>query len=265
MEVLAADKLRIVRGGTTVLRQVSWQVCAGEHWVIMGANGSGKTSLLSALTGYLVPTSGTMRVLGKVFGEDDWSGLKRVVGLVSSSLRQMIAEEETALEILASGLHGQINYWGRMPAESLEKAAAMAAGIGCGKLLSRPWAVLSQGERQRVLIGRALLSQPRILILDEPCAGLDPAAREQFLVFLESLAQKASSPSLILVTHHVEEIMPSFTHLLGLKAGRVLAQGQKQEVMSSALLSQLFDAEFRLISQQARYLGHIAPKRGRKM
>ena len=265
MEVLSVGNLRIVRGGTVVLKEVSWRVRKGEHWVIMGANGSGKTSLLSALTGFFVPTSGSMSVLGRVYGEDDWSGLKRVVGLVSSSLRQMISDEETAIEVLASGLHGQVNYWGHLTADSLSQAESMAVGIGCGKLLNRQWAVLSQGERQRVLIGRALLADPQILILDEPCAGLDPAAREQFLAFLEALAQKKSSPSLILVTHHVEEIMPSFTHLLGLREGRVMVQGPRGKVLDAAMLSRLFRAEVQLTCKHGRYLSHLQPKRGRKM
>lgn len=265
LEMLSVEHLRLVRDGTDVLREVSWQVQRGEHWVIMGANGSGKTSLLSALTGFVVPSGGTMRVLGRVYGEDDWSGLKRIVGLVSSSLRQMIAEEETVREVLASGLHGQINYWGRLTADCVSQADAMARVIGGGSLLSRPWAVLSQGERQRVLIGRALLARPQILILDEPCAGLDPAAREQFLAFLEALARKPTSPTLVLVTHHVEEIMPSFTHVLGLRDGRVLLQGPKETVLQSAHLSRLFRTQLTLTQVAGRYLGHVRPKRGRTM
>jgi ABC-type molybdenum transport system ATPase subunit/photorepair protein PhrA len=145
---------------------------------------------------------------------DDWSHLKRVVSLVSSSVRQMVNEDELAVEVIASGLHGQINYWGRLKPEEISQAEKVGRSVGCAAVLGRPWAVLSQGERQRVLIGRALIANPELLILDEPCAGLDPAAREQFLSFLDQLAVKKNGPALILVTHHVEEITPGFTHVL---------------------------------------------------
>ena len=181
--VLEISNLRIQRGGTVILDGVNWRVAAGEHWVILGANGSGKTSLLSALTGYLMPTDGDIFLLGKKYGQSDWRDLRKKIGLVSSSMRQMMADDEPALETVASGKYAMIDFWGRLSRAEKARALRLLKQVECEYLAERPWRVLSQGERQRVLIGRALMATPRVLILDEPCAGLDPAARERFLQF----------------------------------------------------------------------------------
>jgi len=132
--------------------------------------------------------------------------------------------------------------------------------VECGQLAERPWRVLSQGERQRVLIGRALMAKPRVLILDEPCAGLDPAARENFLQFLQRLGKSRNAPALVLVTHHVEEIMPVFSHVLLLKVGRVLAAGKKQTALTTERLSTAFSTRSRLSRKQGRYLLDVSPR-----
>jgi len=215
--ILSVEKLRIVRDGTVILDDVDWRVERGQHWVILGANGSGKTSLLSALTGYLMPTAGTVSLLGNIYGESDWRGLRKKVGLVSSSIRQMMAATEPAVETVASGKYAMIDFWGRLSRTDKSKALQLLLQVECEYLADRPWRVLSQGERQRVLIGRALMAKPQVLILDEPCAGLDPAAREHFLKFIQRLGAHKNSPTLVLVTHHVEEITPAFSHLLLLR------------------------------------------------
>ena len=235
--VLQVANLRIERGGTVILRDVDWRVERGEHWVILGANGSGKTSLLSALTGYLMPTSGEISVLGEIYGESDWRELRKQIGLVSSSIRQMMSDTETALETVASGKTAMIDFWGRLSRTDKIAARRLLKQIECEYLADREWRVLSQGERQRVLIGRALMAKPRVLILDEPCAGLDPAAREHFLQFLQRLGAQKNSPTLVLVTHHVEEIMPVFSHALVLKNGAVLAAGEKSTVLTTGNLA----------------------------
>jgi len=247
------SSLRIVRDGTVILDDVNWRVQRGEHWVILGANGSGKTSLLSALTGYLMPTAGKISLLGQTYGEADWRELRKKIGLVSSSVRQMMADEEPALETVASGKYAMIDFWGRMTRTEKNQALKLLRQVECAYLAERPWRVLSQGERQRVLIGRALMAKPRVLILDEPCAGLDPAAREHFLQFLQRLDAQKNSPTLVLVTHHVEEIMPVFSHLLVLKNGRVLAAGEKADVLNSKNLSAAFGARMRLQRIGSRY------------
>ncbi len=244
--VLAVEGLRIVRGKDRILHDVSWRVERGEHWVILGANGSGKTSLLSALTAYLTPSAGTVEVLGSTYGQTDWRELRKHVGLVSSSIRQMIGDAVTGLEVVASGRDATLNPWGRLPAAARARALIILRRVEAAKLAERPWAVLSQGERQRVLIGRALMATPPLLILDEPCAGLDPLAREGFVQFLQRLGTRRAAPALVLVTHHVEEIAPVFTHALILRAGRVLASGPKETTLTTRHLTAAFGAPMRL-------------------
>ena len=250
---MEVSHLCVARDGTVILDDVSWRVELGQHWVMLGANGSGKTSLLSALTGYLMPTRGEMVLLGHRYGEADWRELRKHVGLVSSSIRQMMADTEPALDSVISGKYAMIDFWGRPTRRDRTEAARILRQIECTQLAARPWSVLSQGERQRVLIGRALMARPRLLILDEPCAGLDPAAREHFLQFLQRLGRQKNSPALVLVTHHVEEIMPVFSHVLVLKSGRVLAAGPKAKVLSDQILSKAFAARTRLGKVKGRY------------
>jgi iron complex transport system ATP-binding protein len=250
----------VERGETVILDDVSWRVEHGQHWAILGANGSGKTSLLSALTAYLTPMAGTIEVLGERYGETDWRELRKRVGLVSSSVRQMMAEDEPALETVVSGKYAMIDYWGEPTSADRKRAVKILKSIECSHLAARPWCVLSQGERQRVLIGRALMADPPLLILDEPCAGLDPVARVHFLQFVETLGRHSGAPTLLLVTHHVEEITPVFSHLLLLKAGRVLAQGRKTDVLTSELLGRAFNSTVKLYNENDRYTMAISAK-----
>ncbi|HZV36210.1 MAG TPA: ABC transporter ATP-binding protein [Verrucomicrobiae bacterium] len=251
--ILEVSGLSIQREGTRILRDVSWRVERGQHWVILGANGSGKTSLLSALTGYFMPTAGEIVVLGRRFGSADWRELRQHIGLVSSSIRQMMADAEPALETVVSGKFAMIDFWGRINRADRARAMQLLRQIECAHLAQRPWLVLSQGERQRVLIGRALMGDPQLLILDEPCAGLDPAAREHFLQFLQRLGSRKGAPTLVLVTHHVEEIMPVFSHVLILESGRVLASGKKSSVLNAGNLSRAFHARIKLKQKAGRH------------
>jgi iron complex transport system ATP-binding protein len=258
--ILEISNLRIQRGRTVILDNISWRVERGQHWVMLGANGSGKTSLLSALTGYLMPSRGEIVVLGRRYGESDWRELRKHIGLVSSSVRQMMADPEPALESVVSGKYAMIDFWGRASRADRIAALRILRQIECAHLAERPWMVLSQGERQRVLIGRALMAKPRLLILDEPCAGLDPAAREHFLQFLQRLGCSKNAPTLVLVTHHVEEIMPVFSHLLVLKSGRVLDSGEKSNVLNSRNLSAAFGARMQLQRTGNRYALKVTMK-----
>jgi len=251
--ILEVRDLTIRRGDVTILDRVSWAVQRGEHWVILGANGSGKTSLLSALTGYLSPTAGDVAVLGQTFGESDWRELRTQIGIVSSSVRQMMADHEPALTTVISGKYAMIDYWGRVKSADRVAATRILRDVEAAYLAARPWRVLSQGERQRVLIGRALMARPRLLILDEPCAGLDPVAREHFLAFIDRLGQRRNAPALLLVTHHIEEIMPVFTHALLLREGRVLAAGEKKAVLTGAGISAAFGEPLGISMRAGRY------------
>lgn len=245
--------LRVWGGNQLILDKISWRVQQGEHWVILGENGSGKTSLLNTLTAYLTPGSGRVEVLGQVYGKSNWRELRKHIGIVSSSLRQLIPPQETAIETILSGKEAMIGMWGRSSASARKIAKKLLKQIECEYLEERTWKVLSQGERQRIMIGRALMSKPKLLILDEPCAGLDPLARELFLRFVEQLARHKNSPALVFVTHHVEEIMPVFSHVLALKNGKVLACGKKNEVMKSATLSKIFSTPLTLQKRGNRF------------
>ena len=260
--VLSVSRLRVERSDTVILDGVTWRVRAGEHWAILGANGSGKTSLLSALTAYLPPTNGWIELLGKRYGETDWRELRKRIGLVSSSIRQLMADDEPALETVISGKYAMIDYWGAILPADRRQAVGILKKIECAHLAKRPWGVLSQGERQRLLIGRALMASPSLLVLDEPCAGLDPAAREHFLQFIQRLGRRRIAPTLVLVTHHVEEIVPAISHVLVLKSGKVLASGTKESVLTSATFSCAFDAPIQLNTIRGRYSLTVAPSTG---
>ncbi len=258
--MLEISGLRIQRGRTTILDDISWRVERGQHWVILGANGSGKTSLLSALTGYLMPTAGEIFVLGERYGQSDWRELRKHIGLVSSSVRQMMHDEEPALETVISGKYAMIDFWGKASHGDRVEARRILQLIECAHIAERQWLVLSQGERQRILIGRALMAKPRLLILDEPCAGLDPAAREHFLQFLQRIGHSKDAPTLVLVTHHVEEIMPVFSHVLMLKDGCLLASGTKAATLNGRNLSSAFGERMKLRMEKSRYTLTVAAK-----
>ena len=253
MAIISIHDLRVVRGGTEILTGMQWEVAAKENWVILGANGSGKTSLLSCVTGYLTPSAGTVEVLGKVYGKSDWRELRKEVGLVSSGIRHWIEDRQKALDVVASGRNAELNLWHPAGESLLRDARKSLRQVECANLGDRPWAFLSQGERQRVLIGRALMARYRILILDEPCAGLDPVARERFLQFLSRLALTEKTPNLVFVTHHVEEILPCFDKALVLREGEILSQGAIGRVITSRTMSQAFDAAIAVRRGQGRF------------
>lgn len=256
--VLNVENLTIRRDGHAILKGIHWRVERDQHWVLLGANGSGKTSLLAALTGYLMPSEGSMELLGNRYGESDWRALRTRIGIVSSSIRQLMADSEPALDTVASGRYAMIDFWGTPKRSDRAAARRLLREVDCEALADRPWAVLSQGERQRILIARALMAKPRMLILDEPCAGLDPVAREHFLQFIDRLGRRPEAPTLVLVTHHVEEIMPAFTHALLLRDGEVLVNGPLKQVLSSATVGKLFGGRVRLSYARRRWQMTVA-------
>jgi iron complex transport system ATP-binding protein len=257
--VFEMENVTVRRNRNVILDDVSWSVERGQHWVIIGGNGSGKTSMLNVLLGYLTPTEGEVQMRGREDAinseSQSWDDWRKHIGFVSSSISQLIEPGETAIDILVAGRHAMVNYWAREDDAKERKAAEkVLAQVQCEVLRDRPWAVLSQGERQRVLIGRALMAPGMdILVLDEPCAGLDPVAREHFLGFIDELTAKGSFRSLLLVTHHVEEIIPSITHAIVLKDGSVIASGEKRRALNSLSLSRAFDSELKLRSRLGRY------------
>lgn len=251
--VLSVEGVRFERGRRLILDDINWQVKAGEHWVILGPNGCGKTSLINLITGYDMATAGEIRVGDAEFGAADWREVRKRIGLVASTLTYYLESSEPVIDAVVSGREAMINLIGDLNAKLVKEARALLRKFGCAHLAGSRWGVLSQGERQKILICRALMARFQVLILDEPCAGLDPVAREHFLAWLQNLATRRGAPSLVLVTHHVEEIIPCFNRVLLMKQGNVLNAGEKDRVLTSAMLSEAYGAKLRLKASDGRY------------
>ena len=242
------------RRGRDILKGVDWTVGRGQHWALLGPNGCGKTTLINLVTGYDAATSGEIQLGAAVFGRTDWREVRKRVGLVTNTLTTYLQSDEPVIDAVVSGREAKLNLVGERNLEWQREAAELLEQVGCGYLREALWGPLSQGEKQKVLICRALMAQFDVLILDEPCAGLDPVARERFLQWLQALMEQAEAPALVLVTHHVEEILPCIGQVLMLKDGRTLREGDKADVLKSAILSELYGAEVELeYDAQGRY------------
>lgn len=241
------------RRGRDILKGVTWTVARSQHWCVLGANGCGKTTLINVITGYDSATAGGISVDGERYGDSDWREVRKRVGMVGSTLTTLLEAGEPVLDVVASGRDAKLNLWERPSPALVTEAGRLLKRFGCNYLKDALWGPLSQGEKQKVLICRALMAKFRVMILDEPCAGLDPLAREVFLNWLESLASKPGAPSLVMVTHHVEEILPCMTHVLVLKEGRVLAAGPKTTALTSETLSDAYGAKVKVDEEDGRY------------
>ena len=201
----------------------------------------------------MTPTGGEITVLGEEYGGSDWRELRKRIGVVSASISHLVHDEDAGLEIVAGGSQAMIGYWGKISRSERERARRFLSLLRVPQAAERSWEVLSQGERQRVLIARALMADPVILILDEPCAGLDPVARERFLNDISKLAGKKQAPALVLVTHHIEEIVPEFTHVLALRRGRIAYSGPKSRGLEAEMLATVFNAKLVVRKSASRY------------
>ncbi|WP_448060409.1 ABC transporter ATP-binding protein [Cellulomonas hominis] len=240
-DVLDLQDVTIRRGTTTILDGVSWTVRDGERWVVLGRNGAGKTTMLQVVSGRMHPTSGTADLLGSRLGRVDVFELRPRIGLASAALADRIPPGETVRDVVLTAAYGVTGRW-RESYEALDEGRAgdLLAAFGVAHLADRRFGTLSEGERKRAQIARALMTDPEMLLLDEPAAGLDLGGREELVAALAELAADPRSPVLVLVTHHVEEIPPGFTHLLLLNGGRVHAAGPIAEVLTPATLSAAF-------------------------
>jgi iron complex transport system ATP-binding protein len=247
------------RVGVPVLRAVNWVVEPGQRWAVLGPNGGGKTTLMQLASGYLHPTRGTVDILGLRLGSTDVRALRERLAIVSASIARMVVPWLPAREVVVSARHGALEPWWHAysPAER-DKAAGLLGAAGFGHIAERPFGQLSEGERQQVLLARALMAQPELLLLDEPCAGLDMGGRERLIARLASLAAASEAPPMVLVTHHVEEIPPGFTHVLLLNRGQVLAAGPLADALSPASLSACFGLELRLRYEDGRWSSRAA-------
>jgi iron complex transport system ATP-binding protein len=230
------------RDGVPVLDGVDWRVEERDRWVILGPNGSGKTTMLGVAGARLWPTGGQVEILGERLGQVDVRTLRPRVALVSGAITRQLRGDVKAREVVASGRHGALEvWWHTYTGADWEKADRLLAQGGVGAIADRSFGVISEGERQQVLLARALMSDPELLLLDEPFAGLDLGARERLLLRLTTVAADDTSPPVVLVTHHCEEIPPGFTHAGLVRAGSIIAAGPLAQVITSRNVSACFD------------------------
>jgi iron complex transport system ATP-binding protein len=240
MSLIIKD-ISLTIGDTPILKNISWTVRTGEHWAVFGLNGSGKTTLLKIINGYLWPSTGKVSVLGHPFGTVDLRELRKSIGTVGSYLQEQFYVNETVEEIVLSGLFASIGLYDKTKPEDQEKARETLRELNCIDLIRRPYKTLSQGEKQKVLIARALIASPRLLILDEPGAGLDVFAREQLLRMIGLIARNRRDLTMLLVTHYLEEIIPPFTKAVLLRKGEVHSCGETSTVFTAKNLSDFFN------------------------
>lgn len=240
MEILAFEHVQFVRQQTVLLEDINWQIKAGEDWAVLGSNGAGKSLMLNMISGNLWPSSGKLTVLGELFGQTSIPDLTKRIGWVSQSLQERIHREEQAEYIVLSGKFASIGIYQKFSVEELEEAKQVLRSLGAKKLIGKVYQVLSQGEKQIVLIARALMAKPELLILDEPCNGLDLFAREDLLARIKKMKQAADAPSLLYVTHHTEEILPLLNHVLMIRDGKIFKQGQREELLKVDVLNEFY-------------------------
>ncbi len=257
--VVRLDRAGVRRGKAHLLREVSWTVELDERWVVLGPNGAGKTTLLQLAAAQLHPTTGTVEVLGERLGRVDVFELRPRIGLTSAALAQRLPAEETVLDLVVSAGYAVVGRW-REEYDLLDtgRARHLLYQLGVHHLADRRFGTLSEGERKRVQIARALMTNPELLLLDEPAAGLDLAGREQLVARLATLAADPDAPTMVLVTHHVEEIPPGVTHGLLLRDGRVVASGLLPDVLTPDLLSVTFGMPLALDRHGGRYAARAA-------
>ncbi|AXN40920.1 ABC transporter ATP-binding protein [Peribacillus sp. FSL K6-1552] len=241
--VISLKNINWKRNGNQILNGVSWEVQTGEHWALLGLNGSGKTSLLKMITGYQWPNSGgEVSVLGNIFGKTNIPELRKSIGWVSSSLDQEYQSRpnDTALEVVLSGKFASIGLYEEITENDIKKANKLLEQFRIKHLSNQFIQSLSQGEKRKAMIARALMSSPRLLILDEPCNGLDIYSKEELLTTIEDLTAAPNGPTILYVTHHIEEIVPSITHALLINSGNVIAKGDKKNTLTESLLEKTF-------------------------
>lgn len=257
--VLSMDGVRLQRDRQRVLQDVQWTVHEGQRWVVLGENGSGKTSLLQLASTYERPSRGRIQVLGQTIGKVDVRDLRGRIGYSAAPLQRRLDPRINALTAVATGKHAMLTHWRETyAAADWDLAAKLLHEVGLGGFEDRRIATLSEGETQRLHLARSLMGRPELLLLDEVAAGLDIGAREQLVQMLEDLDSLNHVRGVVLVTHHLEEVPSSFTHALLLRGGRVIASGQIKTVLTSAALSECFGVPLTVIRHHGRFSARAA-------
>src|ERR1700758_5781252 len=253
-EVLRLSGVGVRRGGSMLLRDITWTVHADERWVVSGPNGAGKTTLLQVAAAQIYPTDGTVRILGERLGATDVFELRPRIGLASAALADRVPPGEKVIDLVLTAAYAIVGRWKEeYDSTDVTRAVELLDALGCAHLIRRRFSTLSEGERKRVQIARALMPDPELLLLDEPAAGLDLGGREDLLRRLTTLARDPKAPMMVLVTHHVEEVPDGFTHAMLLRRGSVLAAGPIDEVFTAKNLSKTFGIQLEIEHRQSRW------------
>lgn len=234
----------------TILRGVDLSVKPGENWTLLGRNGCGKTTVLEMITGYQFPSSGTVEILGNRYGQCDVREVRKKIGYISPNLIEKMTLSDPVWEIVAGGAFAYLRLYEEVSEDVREQAYIQLQRVGMDSVAVQPFGTLSQGERKKVLLARTMMASPELLILDEPCAGLDLYERERFLLTLNDLASQKMS--MLYVTHHIEEITPVFTHVALMAEGTMIASGSKHEVLTEKTLQQAYDLPLHIEWQEDR-------------
>lgn len=252
-----------VRDGRTLVGPVTWQVELDERWVIIGPNGAGKTTLIRMASAQEFPTSGTAFVLGEQIGRTDMRDLRASIGLTSSALAHRVPDEEKVGDLVVSAGYAILGRW-REEYDEMDYGQALEVleQVGAIHLMDRTWGTLSDGEKKRVLIARAVMTNPELLIMDEPAAGMDLGGREDLLAYLGELAMDPDAPAIVMITHHLEEIPPGFTHAMLVDEGEIVAQGLIEDVLTSEHVSKAYHQPIEVSVDAGRYFARRA-RRGR--
>jgi iron complex transport system ATP-binding protein len=238
---LRLRNVSVVRDGLIILDDIDWDIGDGERWAMLGPNGSGKTTLLRVAGMRLLPTRGTVEVLGQTYGRSDARAVRRRVSFVGQSILRGLRPTLSAHDVVLTGRYAALEtWWHQYSDEDQARALTLLGAAGMSDAAERQFGVLSEGERQQVLLARALMASPELLLLDEPAAGLDLGARERLVTYLSVLAAEPTTPPLVLVTHHVEELPAGITHVALVSGGRLTAAGPVADVLTSEAVSSCF-------------------------
>jgi iron complex transport system ATP-binding protein len=257
--VLRCAGVSLVLDGATILEGIDWTVRANERWVVLGANGAGKTSLLRIVALYQHPSTGSVEVLGQTLGRTDVRTLRERIAFSSPALAAKLEPSMTSAEVVMTARYAALApWWHRYTEADRDRALELLDEWRCGLLATHPFPTLSAGERQRVLLARMLMNEPGLALLDEPTAGLDIGGREELVADLAVWARDPDRPAMVLVTHHLEEIPPAFTHALVLKGGRTLASGSLAETVTTEILSDAYELDLIVDERDDRYTARLA-------